>query len=156
MQAKHGKREVGYTLVELLVVVVVICVLTAIAITVYKKYSIRAHREDVKSGMIQIAQNLQTYKAANGSYTSADISNPLIFGGTQYPLRGVGYYTMGLTVANGGWVLTATTIDTTMQKNNGLIALNDDGQKCWNNPNGNTTNACVNSAPTVATTWDGK
>lgn len=149
MQAKHGKKELGFTVTEVLIALVILAILVAVSTRMYKQYTIRAHREDVKSKMIQIAQNLQSYKAANGSYTGAVISSPQIFGGTTYPQTGTAYYTMDLTLSNGGWVLTASTIDTTMQNNDGQVSLNDEGQKCW-------VKASSSCTPSAATTWDGK
>lgn len=151
MQAKHGKNMAGFTLLEIMIALVIVSIISAMAISMYTKYTIRAHREDVKTQMLQIAQHLQTYKAVNGSYTGAVISNVSIFGGNPavYPQRGTAYYTMGLALANGGWTLTATTIDTTPQINNGIVVLNDEGQKCW-------LLASTNCSATATTTWDGK
>lgn len=140
------KKENGFNIVELMIVVVAISVIAAIAVPIYKNYTIRTNRTNVQTAMVQIAQKLEAYKLANNNYSGAALTNTAIYGGTVYPQRGTVTYNLSLTVSTTGWTLTATA--TGKQAGNGDVLLNDQGQKCWTK---GTT--CTLSA---TTNWEGK
>ena len=146
-----AKKVNGFTLVELMSVVAVIAVLAAIATPMYQKYVVRANRADVQTAMVQIAQKLAAYKLANNDF-STTLTNNAIYGATRYPVSGTATYNLGLVASASSWTLTATAVG--KQVGNGNLVLNDRGWRCWDNPNGNTLNACVSGAPTATTTWD--
>ena len=148
------KKEKGFNLVELMLVLVVISILAAVATLFYNNYVIRTNRTDVETAMVQVGQKLEAYKLVNNNYSGAALTNTAIYGGTNYPLTGTITYTLGLTITATGWTLTAT--PTGKQTGNGSLVLNDQGWKCWNNPNGDATNVCSSGAPTANTTWEGK
>lgn len=54
---RHGNR--GVTLMELMVVIVVIGILTAIAVPSYRQYVIRANRTEAKVALMQAQQGLE-------------------------------------------------------------------------------------------------
>lgn len=64
------QRQKGFTLIELMVVVVVIAVLASIAIPSYREYVIRGHRRAAQAAMMEIATQQQQYFVANRSYAT--------------------------------------------------------------------------------------
>ncbi len=121
----------GFTLIELMIVVAIIAILAAIAYPSYTQYKIRTNRADVQSEMIRLAQRLQSYHIINHSYSSATLDNETTT--ENYPTTGTAYYTIGLTIDsdNQGYTLTATPTTDTVQSGNGVVCLNQDGQKYW-------------------------
>lgn len=157
----------GFTLIELMIVVAIIAIISAIAYPSYSQYKIRTSRAELQTRMIEIAHRFQSYKTTNNSYAGLDFT---VVGGSgrsmNFPLTGNTLYTITLTDATGknpkddddkdtvgfstqSWRLTATPISTSAQKNNGVVCLNDDGQKYWVKG----SSAC-DLLPT--STWDGR
>lgn len=65
----HTKRQsAGFTLIELMIVVVVIAILTAIAYPSYTKYLMRSHRSAAQSYLMDLAQRQQQYLLDNRGY----------------------------------------------------------------------------------------
>ena len=148
----------GFTLIELMIVVAIIGILSAIAYPSYTQYKIRVQRTDAQSEMIQIARTLATYKMANGNYAGRTLSN--IYGSAVIPRQGTALYDLSLTdsaevaltesTANTNtWLLIATPKTGTQQAGDGVIKPNHQGQKCWSK----TTTPCTLSA---TSTWDGR
>ncbi|MEB3753254.1 type IV pilin protein [Acinetobacter sp. MD2(2019)] len=143
------QNRAGFTLIELMIVVAIIAILAAIAYPSYTSYKVRTNRADVQSELMQIAGSLQSYKLVNNSYKDATISGGGIT--ENYPTTGTAYYTISLEVDksdNQGYTLTATPAVTTVQNGNGVVCLNQDGQKFWTKG----ATACVLSN---SSTWDG-
>lgn len=65
------RRSRGFTLIEVLIVVAVIGILTAIAIPSYEGYVRRAQRSNAKSSLIETAQWLERAATATGQYPAA-------------------------------------------------------------------------------------
>lgn len=61
-------RTNGFTIVELLIVVVVIAILAAITIVSYNGISQRAYNSQILSGVQQYYKAIESYKALNGRY----------------------------------------------------------------------------------------
>lgn len=66
MWAKH--KDSGFTIVELLIVVVVIGVLAAIVIVAYNGITNSAKESAIKTDLQAVGKKLEIYKATNGSY----------------------------------------------------------------------------------------
>lgn len=63
----------GFTLIELMVVVVIISLLAAIAYPGYQQYVKRGRRADAKGTLLEMAQFMERYYAENNSYASATL-----------------------------------------------------------------------------------
>jgi type IV pilus assembly protein PilE len=74
----------GFTLIELMIVVAIIGVLSAIAIPSYNAYVLRSHRAEAKNFLLSVAQRLEQNYTLSGSYSRTqgsnvdDIGNPWI------------------------------------------------------------------------------
>ena len=138
-------KQVGFTLIELMIVVAILAILAAIAYPSYTQYKVRTNRVDIQSEIMQTAQRLQSYYVINHNYTNAKFDNGNLT--KDYPSSG-SVYTLTLVPAGQTWTLTATPKAGTVQAGNGTITLNHNGQKCWTK--GST---CT---PSATSNWDGR
>ena len=64
---KHTKSR-GFTIVELLIVIVIIAILAAITLVAYNGITNRAHASASKTAAETLAKKIEVYNAANGAY----------------------------------------------------------------------------------------
>lgn len=137
----------GFTLIELMIVIAIISILTAIAYPSYQNYKIRVHRTEAQAEMLIISQNLSQYKVTRGNYNGATIST--IYGSTVTPKQGEAFYDLELSNTDTVWTLVAKPKSGTLQEGNGDIVLNSLGQKCW-------SKSSTRCSLTAVSTWDGR
>ena len=92
--AVHARGVRGFSLLELMGVLVIIGVLTAIAWPSYQNYVIRANRAAAQTFMMTVASRQEQYLLTNRSYT-ATISD---LGGLTQPSETAGRYTFAVEV----------------------------------------------------------
>lgn len=64
----HARKQLGFTLIELMIAVTVMGVLIAIALPTYQEYSERSRRADAKAALLRAAQWLERASTATGAY----------------------------------------------------------------------------------------
>lgn len=62
------KKQLGFTLIEVMIVVAIIGILSAIAYPSYAEYIRRGHRAEARAGVLQAAQWLERAATATGTY----------------------------------------------------------------------------------------
>ncbi|MDB5827913.1 MAG: fimbrial protein pilin [Variovorax sp.] len=72
----QGTRHRGFSLIEVMTVVAVIGILTALALPSFQEYVRRGHRAEARAGLLQAAQWMERVATANGVYPAIDSQNP--------------------------------------------------------------------------------
>lgn len=121
----------GFTLIEVMVVVLIIALLSAIAYPSYINYKIRVNRAEVKAEMLKLAAGLQQHKLVEYSYANATLAKFNSSG--VFPSFNTAFYSLELNISsdNMNYELVAKPLSITIQKNNGVVCLNDQGYKYW-------------------------
>lgn len=100
------KRLRGFTLLELMIVVLVVAVLAAIAISSYQKQVRKSRRAEAKQVMGDYALREERYRSNNTTYTS---NQGTLINGTAPTVWGSGYYTVAISFPSSGTCPDGTT-----------------------------------------------
>ena len=132
----------GFTLIELMIVIALVAIMSAIAYPSYQQYVIKTKRTEMMGEMHNIASEIQARKLAQGNY-----NNNLKSGLTgNYPRQGSALYSVTIepivlppkppppaptlpTMLNAEWIITATPLAGQMGAD-GNLSLNYQGVKC--------------------------
>jgi len=145
------RTEKGFTLIELMIVVVVIAILVAVAYPSYTQHMIKARRSDAEGALMNFANTMERYYTENGTYTGAasggnDTGAPTIFA-TQAPVDGSSkYYNLTINTATPTtYVLRATPIAGSAQDGDGFLQVNQAGTRSWDQNNDGSISTSENS-----------
>jgi type IV pilus assembly protein PilE len=132
------RREKGFTLIELMVVVAVVAILAAIALPSYQEYIRKGRRADAVRSVGELQLSLERWRAENPSYANCSGADCAFASGTYPSTPTSSYYTItpsGLGATN--YTITAAP------------AGAQSGDRCGNLVASRNTN---NGKPTWATT----
>lgn len=147
---RHWTRNKGFTLIELMIVVVIMGILIAVAYPNYSSYISKTRRADAQGALVNFANAMERHFTSSNTYggaadEGADTGAPAIFP-TQAPVDGnAKYYNLTIVSANTtSFVLRATPIGT--QVGDGYLEITSTGLRRWDrNNDGDTADAKENS-----------
>src|SRR5512137_2193347 len=104
----------GYSLTELLAVMAILAVLTAIAIPAYTGYIARGKRAEGRAGLMEATTWMERWRTERGRYDDpANANNPPPgFPWAQIPRVGVAKYTVAVVATPATYTITATAVGT--------------------------------------------
>jgi type IV pilus assembly protein PilE len=122
-----GRRQAGFTLVELTVAVAVVGILAATSYGSYTQHVMRANRSAVQQFMLDVVSRQELYVLDARTY-AAEIGDAGL--GIQIPERVADYYAVAITLTAGpppGYVVTA--VPGGHQATDGVLTLTSTGEK---------------------------
>jgi len=121
------RRQGGFTLIELMVVIAIVAILIAIVLPAYQNQVIRGHRAAAKSEMLEIANRQQQFLLANRAYAD---KTTLETSGYALPTAVAANYTYTITLGSGAvpsYSMTFTAIG--RQASDGNLTITNEGVK---------------------------
>ena len=142
MQNKKINKQNGFTLIELIIVIAIIGVLTAIAFPSYQNYLKKSRREDAKGALMGLANAMERHFTETNSYqkaatSNADTGTPRIYSAIS-PIDGdTAYYDLSITAATQTtYTIKATPISGSTQKDDGFLEMkHTDSKGRWDRDN---------------------
>ena len=133
------KRNRGFTLVEVMIVVAIVGILFAIAYPSYQDYIVRSKRADAMGALMNAAQAMERYKVNNYDYNVGTTLSTVF--ATQVPVDGgTAYYNLSITSTTTTYTITATPTGS-MAGLDGALTLTNTGAKQWTD-SGGTSHSC--------------
>lgn len=151
MNAQQWAKERGFSLIEVMTVVAVIGILTALALPSFQEYVRRGHRAEARAGLMQAAQWMERVATANGVYPAttpkdgADVT-PLPMSLTTVP--GKRYAVSLKTSTESAYTLIATPMGAQSEDKCGAFTLDQSSVR------GITFAAASGSADLIADCWN--
>lgn len=146
-------KELGFSLIELMIAVVVFAILVTIAYPNYQNYVRKTKRVEAQTELMAMGARLQQYlvmarhlKKDDTQFIGlSDLNLP-----TQLPQTGPVLYDVTLNVTAHTWSLIARPKSQTILAQNGILVLNHLGYRCW------IPKSTVPCEPSSNTNWDNK
>lgn len=133
----------GFTLIELMIVILIIGVIAAIALPAYQEYAKQARRADAKTSLLEVQLAQEKYRANNPTFTT-DMTDLGYVGATNQPSK-EGYYILDIPSAASASTYTITAQPTGIQTGDDCgtftVTVDNNGESytaggndadCWN------------------------
>lgn len=136
---KMNRYQSGFNLVELLAVVLIVGLISAIALPSYNKYVVSTRRAEAQSALLGLANAIERHKLRTGSYRGIanpdTLGTPTIFA-TQAPIEGAAkMYDLRVTFDASSYTVFAIPIIGALQEGNGPLSLTHTGERAWDSAN---------------------
>ena len=129
---RRSHKTTGFTLIEVMIVVVIIGILTAVALPAYNAYIDRARRADARTQLLQVAQFMQRFYAANDRFDQDRAGTSVISvmpdNLRKSPADGTALYQLNSAITSAGsptLTVTTTAYTLTMAPISGQLMAND-------------------------------
>lgn len=145
-----ARRMAGFTLIEVMIVVLILGIIAAVALPSYDNQVARSRRSDCMSVLLGLAQAMEKYYALNYTYlgaanAGADTGTPA---NTLYPAKcpidgSAVFYNLTIQAATvNSFTVQAT--PTAGQAGDGFLQVNSLGQRFWDENNNGSIDAGEN------------
>lgn len=78
IDTKPLRRQAGVTLIELMVVIAIIGIVSAVALPAYNKHVLKSNRSNAQAILLETAQFMERYYTANNSYVNAAVPTAVV------------------------------------------------------------------------------
>ncbi|HEY9033418.1 MAG TPA: type IV pilin protein [Pseudomonadales bacterium] len=133
----------GYTLLEVMIVVVIVGVIAAIAIPSYTGHLVDTRRTAAQASLLELANAIEQHRSQLGSYNGIDAGGgvPVV---AIFPADKVNtdFYSLRITQSNAtSYTLQATPVAGSPQAGDGSLRLLSTGERLWDKAGDNSFSA---------------
>jgi len=127
-------RNQGFSLIELMIVVVIIGILAAIALPSYRNHVIKASRTAAQTELLQLSSLQEKIYLNSSAYTTnmGTAYNGTTAGGLGKSATEDDKYTLGVASDGQTFTITATPVAGSTQEGDGNITISENGERLWN------------------------
>lgn len=123
-------RQAAFTLMELMIVVAIIGLLSAIAIPSYDSYTRKARRADAQASLLELAQFMERHYTNKGSYYDSGTTPPTLPYTESPKDGGAKFYDLRVNLTNSeNYTLQAVPKNAMAGDDCGTLTLNSNGVK---------------------------
>lgn len=127
------KKSLGFTLIELMIVIAIIGILASIALPSYNNFILKAKRNEAQVALLEWSSVIERFYTVNNTYIGA-----IIPAGTQSPTNGTAAYNLTVSAQTATtYTLTATAAGAQVHDSCGNLTVNNTGATtpatagCW-------------------------